>query len=48
MPYDLIIIGSGPGGYCAAVRAGQYGQVNALAMTFGLQIEGEGQSDFQL
>jgi len=25
MTYDLIIIGSGPGGYSAAVRAGQYG-----------------------
>ncbi|MCX6587901.1 MAG: dihydrolipoyl dehydrogenase [Acidobacteria bacterium] len=25
MAYDLVIIGSGPGGYSAAVRAGQYG-----------------------
>jgi dihydrolipoamide dehydrogenase len=25
MAYDLIVIGSGPGGYSAAVRAGQYG-----------------------
>ncbi len=25
MTYDLIVIGSGPGGYSAAVRAGQYG-----------------------
>jgi dihydrolipoamide dehydrogenase len=25
MTYDLVIIGSGPGGYSAAVRAGQYG-----------------------
>jgi dihydrolipoamide dehydrogenase len=25
MPYDLVVIGSGPGGYSAAVRAGQYG-----------------------
>ncbi|HUG81032.1 MAG TPA: dihydrolipoyl dehydrogenase [Bryobacterales bacterium] len=25
MDYDLLIIGSGPGGYVAAVRAGQYG-----------------------
>ncbi len=25
MAYDLIILGSGPGGYTAAVRAGQYG-----------------------
>ena len=24
--YDLIVIGSGPGGYSAAVRAGQYGR----------------------
>ena len=24
VPYDLIVIGSGPGGYSAAVRAGQY------------------------
>ena len=23
--YDLLIIGSGPGGYVAAIRAGQYG-----------------------
>lgn len=25
MTYDLVVIGSGPGGYSAAVRAGQYG-----------------------
>ncbi len=25
MAYDLVIIGSGPGGYSAAIRAGQYG-----------------------
>jgi len=25
MTYDLVIIGSGPGGYSAAARAGQYG-----------------------
>ncbi len=30
MTYDLIIIGSGPGGYSAAVRAGQYGLKTAL------------------
>ncbi|MFN3322992.1 MAG: dihydrolipoyl dehydrogenase [Bryobacteraceae bacterium] len=30
MSYDLIIIGSGPGGYSAAVRAGQYGLKTAL------------------
>ena len=30
MPYDLIVIGSGPGGYSAAVRAGQYGLKTAL------------------
>lgn len=30
MTYDLIIIGSGPGGYAAAVRAGQYGLKTAL------------------
>jgi dihydrolipoamide dehydrogenase len=30
MPYDLVIIGSGPGGYSAAVRAGQYGLRTAL------------------
>ena len=30
MPYDLIIIGSGPGGYSAAVRAGQYGLKTAI------------------
>jgi dihydrolipoamide dehydrogenase len=28
--YDLIVIGSGPGGYAAAVRAGQYGLKTAL------------------
>ena len=28
--YDLIIIGSGPGGYSAAVRAGQYGLKTAI------------------
>jgi dihydrolipoamide dehydrogenase len=28
--YDLVIIGSGPGGYSAAVRAGQYGLRTAL------------------
>jgi dihydrolipoamide dehydrogenase len=30
MPYDLLIIGSGPGGYSAAVRAGQYGLKTAI------------------
>ncbi len=30
MPYDLIVIGSGPGGYSAAIRAGQYGLKTVL------------------
>lgn len=30
MPYDLIVIGSGPGGYSAAIRAGQFGLKTAL------------------
>src|SRR6185369_3950518 len=30
MTYDVIIIGSGPGGYSAAVRTGQYGLKTAL------------------
>ncbi len=30
MAYDLIIIGSGPGGYSAACRAGQYGLKTAI------------------
>ncbi|MDQ6708526.1 MAG: dihydrolipoyl dehydrogenase, partial [Acidobacteriota bacterium] len=30
MSYDLIVIGSGPGGYSAAIRAGQYGMKTAL------------------
>lgn len=30
MSYDVIILGSGPGGYTAAVRAGQYGLKTAL------------------
>jgi dihydrolipoamide dehydrogenase len=30
MRYDLIVIGSGPGGYSAAVRAGQYGLKTAI------------------
>ena len=30
MTYDLIVIGSGPGGYSAAIRAGQYGLKTAL------------------
>ena len=30
MPYDLIVIGSGPGGYSAAIRAGQYGLKTTL------------------
>ena len=30
MPYDLIVIGSGPGGSSAAIRAGQYGLKTAL------------------
>ena len=28
--YDLIVVGSGPGGYSAAIRAGQYGLKTAL------------------
>lgn len=30
MRYDVVVIGSGPGGYSAAVRAGQYGLKTAL------------------
>ncbi len=30
MSYDLIVIGSGPGGYSAAVRAGQFGLKTAI------------------
>jgi dihydrolipoamide dehydrogenase len=30
MSYDVVVIGSGPGGYSAAVRAGQYGLKAAL------------------
>ena len=30
MAFDLVIIGSGPGGYSAAVRAGQYGLHTAI------------------
>jgi dihydrolipoamide dehydrogenase len=30
MRYDVIVIGSGPGGYSAAVRAGQYGLKTAI------------------
>jgi dihydrolipoamide dehydrogenase len=30
MPYDVVVIGSGPGGYSAAIRAGQYGLKTAL------------------
>src|SRR3979411_2931215 len=30
MAYDLIVIGSGPGGYSAAVRAAQYGLKTAI------------------
>ena len=37
MAYDLIVIGGGPGGYSAAIRAGQYGLKTALvaALTTG-------------
>ena len=28
--YDLVVIGSGPGGYVAAIRAGQLGQKTAI------------------
>jgi dihydrolipoamide dehydrogenase len=30
MTYDLIVVGSGPGGYSAAIRGGQYGLKTAL------------------
>ena len=30
MTYDVVVLGSGPGGYSAAVRAGQYGLKTAL------------------
>jgi dihydrolipoamide dehydrogenase len=30
MAYDVVVIGSGPGGYSTAVRAGQYGLKTAL------------------
>ena len=35
MTYDLIVIGSGPGGYSAAVRAGQYGLKTAIIEKYG-------------
>src|ERR1700689_2220070 len=38
MPYDLIVIGSGPGGYVCAIRAAQLGMKTAVvekADTFG-------------
>ena len=38
MPYDLIIIGSGPGGYVCAIRAAQLGMKTAVVekwATFG-------------
>src|SRR5438045_2967080 len=30
MTYDLIVVGAGPGGYSAAIRAGQYGLKTAV------------------
>ena len=30
MPYDLIVIGSGPGGYVCAIRAAQFGMKVAV------------------
>lgn len=33
MAYDLVIIGSGPGGYSAAVRAAQFGLKTAIVAT---------------
>src|SRR5947208_10158380 len=30
MTYDVVVIGAGPGGYSAAVRAGQYGLKTAI------------------
>src|SRR6201998_167534 len=30
MTYDVVVLGSGPGGYSAAIRAGQYGLKTAL------------------
>jgi glycerol-3-phosphate dehydrogenase len=30
MPYDLIVIGSGPGGYVCAIRAAQLGMKTAV------------------
>ena len=30
MTYDIVIIGSGPGGYVAAIRAGQLGMKTAI------------------
>ena len=30
MKYDLVVIGSGPGGYVAAIRAAQLGLISCL------------------
>ena len=30
MKYDIIVVGSGPGGYVAAIRASQLGRKTAL------------------
>ena len=32
--YDLIVIGSGPGGYVAAIRAGQLGLKTVICLLY--------------
>ena len=34
-PYDLVVIGGGPGGYVAAIRAAQLGLRTAIVEKYG-------------
>ncbi|MEM9929498.1 MAG: FAD-dependent oxidoreductase, partial [Bacteroidota bacterium] len=40
MQYDLIIIGSGPGGYVAAIRAAQLGLKTAIVERYNDRLGG--------
>ena len=46
MSYDVAVIGSGPGGYTAAFRAGQYGLKTALVVLIGYVLINGGVQNF--
>ena len=48
MNYDVIVLGSGPGGYVTAIRASQLGLKTAVVEKESLEIRGLSQDDLSV